>query len=204
MNKVIVFNSSLYSDSEAEFRKSLSGEADEVFVVILPGADVSLRLGYDLVSPGSKVCISGLFISSGTQKVSVTADLNHEAGGCYSLQEFKGIATGDSKVKFSGKIVVAHDAQKTEAYQKNNNLLLSESAVVTTEPQLEIYADDVKCSHGATVARLDRNEQFYMQSRGIGIEEAQFLQILSFLSPVLKGLPEDLAEEVLAKVKQIL
>ena len=85
---------------------------------------------------------------------------------------------------------MAAGAEKTEALQENHSLLLSENAFVQSSPQLEIYADDVVCSHGATVGSLDENEQFYMRSRGISLEEARRLQILSFLSPVLEGLPE--------------
>ena len=200
MNKVLIFNSAIYPDSEAAFKNG----GGEVFVVILPGKDVKLNLDCVLASEGERLTISGLFIASAQQRVELNLDIRHEVGSCYSLQDFKGIASGSSKVKFSGRIVVAHDAQKTEAYQKNNNLLLSQTAEVSTEPQLEIYADDVKCSHGATVAQLDRNEQFYMQSRGIGLADARYLQCISFLSSVLKGLPEDLIEEVLEKVRELL
>ena len=93
-------------------------------------------------------------------------------------------------MKFEGLVYVAAGAEKTEALQENHSLLLSENAFVQSSPQLEIYADDVVCSHGATVGSLDENEQFYMRSRGISLEEARRLQILSFLSPVLEGLPE--------------
>ena len=89
--------------------------------------------------------------------------------------------------------MVAPDAQKTEAFQENHNILFTESAKVETRPQLEIYADDVKCSHGATVGRLNEDELFYMRSRGIPKEEAETLQMLSFLSPVI---PEGREKEI--------
>ena len=82
------------------------------------------------------------------------------------------------------------DAQVTEAYQENHNLLLSDTAKVDTMPQLEIYADDVKCSHGATIGKLNEDEQFYMRSRGIPESEAKVLQMVSFISPVLDILPD--------------
>jgi Fe-S cluster assembly protein SufD len=110
--------------------------------------------------------------------------MHHRAPGCISHQLINGIAGGTSKVTFDGRIVVAPDAQQTEAYQENHNILLSETARVETTPQLEIYADDVKCSHGATVGRLDEDALFYMRTRGIPEREARMLQILSFLSPV--------------------
>ncbi|MDE5732205.1 MAG: SufD family Fe-S cluster assembly protein, partial [Bacteroidales bacterium] len=90
-----------------------------------------------------------------------------------------------SSVDFYGKITVVKDAQHTEAYQENHNILISDYAKVNTKPQLEIYADDVKCSHGATIGRLNEEEQFYMRSRGISLEDARVLQMISFLSPVL-------------------
>ena len=86
--------------------------------------------------------------------------------------------------------MVAQDAQKTEAYQENHNLLISDTAKMDTKPQLEIYADDVKCSHGATVGRLNEEEQFYMRSRGIPEKEAMVLQMISFISPVVGHIPD--------------
>ena len=102
---------------------------------------------------------------------------------------------------------MAQDAQKTEAYQANHNLLLSETARVNTKPQLEIYADDVKCSHGATIGKLNEDEQFYMRSRGISLEEARFLQMISFVSPVFDIVPdgderERLKSEVEAAIRE--
>ena len=107
-----------------------------------------------------------------------------------SRQLFKGIAGGTARTDFYGKIMVAQDAQKTEAYQENHNLLISDTAKMDTKPQLEIYADDVKCSHGATVGRLNEEEQFYMRSRGIPQREAMVLQMLSFISPVISHIPD--------------
>ena len=104
---------------------------------------------------------------------------------------------------FYGKIVVEQDAQKTEAYQENHNLLLSDQAKVNTKPQLEIYADDVKCSHGATVGRLDEDAQFYMRSRGITLQQAKALQMLSFVSPVLSRLVKDKESIVLVVEKAV-
>ena len=87
---------------------------------------------------------------------------------------------------------MAQDAQKTEAYQENHNIVLSDEALVNTKPQLEIYADDVKCSHGATVGKLNEDERFYMRSRGIPEEEAKVLQMISFVAPVIVGLDDEI------------
>ena len=93
---------------------------------------------------------------------------------------------------------MAQDAQKTEAYQENHNIVLSDDATVDTKPQLEIYADDVKCSHGATVGKLNEDEQFYMRSRGIPEDEAKVLQMISFVAPVLAGIED---EELSARIE---
>ena len=105
-------------------------------------------------------------------------------------------------MKFYGKIIVAPDAQKTEAYQTNHNLIVSAGAKAEAKPQLEIYADDVKCSHGATVGQLNEDEQFYMRSRGIPENEARVLQMISFIAPVLaKVEDENRREELQATVE---
>ena len=98
---------------------------------------------------------------------------------------------GTASVRFDGTIIVAPDAQQTEAFQENHNIVLTETAKVDTKPQLEIYADDVKCSHGATVGRLNEDEQFYMRSRGIPEDEAIVLQMISFVAPVLAGIDDE-------------
>ena len=94
----------------------------------------------------------------------------------------------------------APDAQKTEAYQENHNILLDDTARVETRPQLEIYADDVECSHGATTGYLNPDEQFYMRSRGIPEDEARRLQVISFLSSVLEDVPEEVRDGILAAI----
>ena len=101
---------------------------------------------------------------------------------------------------FEGRIVVAPDAQKTEAYQENHNIVLTDSAHVETTPQLEIYADDVKCSHGATVGRLDEDALFYMRTRGVPERDARVLQMLSFLSPVTPDADRDRVEQAVIQL----
>jgi Fe-S cluster assembly protein SufD len=98
---------------------------------------------------------------------------------------FKGILDDDATGSFNGKILVRKDAQKTLAYQKNNNILLSTAARMNTKPHLEIYADDVKCSHGATVGQLDMEALFYLRSRGIGEKEARHLLMYAFANEIV-------------------
>ena len=165
----------------------------ELSYVILPGQSKDINLSIDLDTPGQELKITGLYLCTGEEVVNFNIVVNHSVLGCRSTQLIKGIAGGSSKVTFNGRIVVAQDAQKTEAFQENHNILLSESARVETKPQLEIYADDVKCSHGATIGRLNEDELFYMRSRGIPKADAQALQMLSFLSPVI---PDDRRDEI--------
>ena len=167
---------------------SIVAEADtdvNVTVLAMPGKDIDLPISVDLVGEGADVKISGLYLCSGADKMQIRTEVRHRVPSCVSMQLFNGIASGKSKARFYGKIVVAPDAQKTEAYQTNHNLVISEGAKAEAKPQLEIYADDVKCSHGATVGQLNEDEQFYMRSRGIPEEEAKVLQMISFIAPVL-------------------
>lgn len=170
-----------------------AGETLELQYVVLPGENRDIRVSIDLCGSGAEAHIKGLYLCKDQEKVTFRILMHHRAPGCKSTQLVKGIAGGSAQVHFDGRIVVAPDAQQTEAYQENHNIVLTDTAQVTTRPQLEIYADDVKCSHGATVGRLNDDELFYMRSRGIPEAEARKLQILSFLSPVI---PADSREAV--------
>ena len=170
-----------------------TGETLRLQFVVLPGESRDLDLSVDLLGPGAELDLKVLYLCAADEQVSIRTLVHHRAPGCHSTQLIKGIAGGRAKVRFGGTIVVAPDAQQTEAYQENHNIVLTDQAQVDTQPQLEIYADDVKCSHGATVGRLNPDELFYMRSRGIPEKEARTLQMLSFLSPVI---PEGREEEI--------
>lgn len=170
----------------------------DIVVLVFPGVSADLKLDVRLVGEGAEANIYGAYICGSDEKVRIAVDMRHDVPHCNSRQLFKGIAGGSSKVDFYGKIVVAQDAQKTEAYQENHNILLSDNAKVDTKPQLEIYADDVKCSHGATIGRLNEEEQFYMRSRGISLEDAKVLQMISFIAPVLEHVEDEAQREALA------
>ena len=166
-----------------------------VLLIALPGVSADVSLKVDLNGEGARFAINGVGISTADEKIRVHVELRHNVPGCSSSQLFKNLVGGMALVDFYGRIIVAQDAQKTEAYQANHNLLLSETARVNTKPQLEIYADDVKCSHGATIGKLNEDEQFYMRSRGISLAEARFLQMISFVSPVIELVPEETERE---------
>ena len=167
-----------------------AGEKRSAAFLVPRGVSGSFEVVYELAGEGAELDLTGVYACCGEQKVDFRITVRHLCAGCVSHQLFKGLAEDEARVKFEGLVYVAAGAEKTEALQENHSLLLSENAFVQSSPQLEIYADDVVCSHGATVGSLDENEQFYMRSRGISLEEARRLQISSFLSPVLEGLPE--------------
>ena len=176
-----------YKDPFVVLRPSYTVKAGEklsLSFVVLPGESRDIDISIDLVGEGAEAEIKGLYLCGADERVNFRILMHHRAPGCVSHQLINGIAGGTSKVLFDGRIVVAPDAQQTEAYQENHNILLSESAHVETTPQLEIYADDVKCSHGATIGRLDEEALFYMRTRGVPEKEARVLQMMSFLSPV--------------------
>ncbi|MBR5834935.1 MAG: SufD family Fe-S cluster assembly protein [Bacteroidales bacterium] len=168
-----------------------AGQKTDMVLLIMPGVSCDVRLDVRLTGEGAEANIYGAYICGGNEKVNIAVDMHHDVPYCNSRQLFKGIAGGASKVDFYGKIIVAKDAQRTEAYQENHNILLSDEAKVDTKPQLEIYADDVKCSHGATIGRLNEEEQFYMRSRGISLEDAKVLQMISFIAPVLENIQDE-------------
>jgi len=177
-----------------------AGEVLNLQFVVLPGESREIDIAIDLCGPGAEAHLKGLYLCKADEKVRFKVLMHHRAPACRSTQLFNGIAGGEADVRFDGTIVVAPDAQQTEAFQENHNIVLTESAKVVTKPQLEIYADDVKCSHGATVGQLNQDEIFYMRSRGIPEKEAKTLQMLSFLSPVI---PAGREEEVEKAVRSL-
>ena len=171
----------------------------DMVLLVMPGVSCDVKLDVKLAGEGAEANIYGAYVCGSQERVKISVDMHHDLPHCNSRQLFKGIAGGTSRVDFYGKIIVAQDAQRTEAYQENHNILLTDGAKVDTKPQLEIYADDVKCSHGATIGRLNEEEQFYMRSRGITLEDAKVLQMISFIAPVLENVPETDREAVAAQ-----
>ena len=167
----------------------------DMVLLVMPGVSCDVKLDVKLAGEGAEANIYGAYVCGGDERVKISVDMHHDLPHCNSRQLFKGIAGGTSRVDFYGKIIVAQDAQRTEAYQENHNILLTDGAKVDTKPQLEIYADDVKCSHGATIGRLNEEEQFYMRSRGISLEDAKVLQMISFIAPVLENIEDETERE---------
>ena len=131
--------------------------------------------------------IKGVTIIGNKQHVDHNTLIQHNKPNCNSHQDYKGIYDNKSTGVFNGKIIVEKQAQKTNAFQSNNNILLSDKATINAKPQLEIYADDVKCSHGCTVGQLDKNALFYLKSRGIPEKEATALLMYGFANNILES-----------------
>ena len=139
-------------------------------------------------SDGGSCSLNGLYIANGTQHVDCQTYVDHTVPHCTSDQSYRGILDGQSRGVFHGRVIVRQDAQKTDARQTNKNLVLSPQARADTKPQLEIHADDVKCSHGATIGRLDESALFYLRSRGIDESSAQSILTRAFASEVISGI----------------
>jgi len=134
---------------------------------------------------GSHADVLGLYLMDKQQHIDNQIRIDHNVAHCTSNELFKGILDEDASAVFNGYIHVARDAQKTNAYQNNNNILLTPTATINTMPFLEIYADDVKCSHGATVGQLDQEAMFYIRSRGISAANARLLLMYAFAADII-------------------
>jgi Fe-S cluster assembly protein SufD len=134
---------------------------------------------------GAECAMDGLFLAGGRQHVDNHTCIDHAVPDCTSRERYKGVLDGRARGVFNGRIVVRQDAQHTDAHQSNHNLLLSDDAEVDTKPQLEIFADDVRCSHGATVGNLDNDALFYLRSRGLDEPFARGLLTYAFMREVI-------------------
>jgi Fe-S cluster assembly protein SufD len=154
-------------------------------VVSLQGGVIRNNLNIKLEGQGAECHAHGLMLTDKKQHIDNSVFIDHAKPNCTSNQLYKGILDHESSGAFTGKILVNRDSQKTMAYQKNSSLLLSNEARMNAKPQLEIYADDVKCSHGSTIGQLDEDSLFYLRARGIGEEEARLMLMNAFALEIL-------------------
>ena len=181
----------LQRESERAFHiASLSARqaADSRFtseVVSLGSALARNDIATVLDAPGSECVFDGLYLTSGKQHVDHHTTIDHQQPHCTSHELYKGVLDGRSTAVFNGKVFVRPNAQKSDAQQMNKNLLLSEDAVINTKPQLEIFADDVKCTHGAAIGRLDDDALYYLRARGIGEAAARRVLIHAFANELI-------------------
>jgi len=153
--------------------------------IALGGSIVRNTIVAVLAGEGAECTLNGLSLTTGRQLIANHTTIDHASGNCASRELYKAILDGKSHGVFNGKIYVRKDAQKTDAKQTNKTLLLSDEATIDTKPQLEIFADDVKCTHGATVGQLDEEQVFYLRSRGIGETDARDLLTFAFASDII-------------------
>ena len=158
--------------------------------VLIGGALVRNNVHPVLAGEVGECLINGLFIGTGRQHLDNYMLVEHASPHCSSRQFYTGILDGHAHGVFHGRIIVHKDAQKTDAKQTNRNLLISDSAQIDTKPQLEIYADDVKCTHGATIGQIDENSLFYLRSRGIDEASARTLLLVAFASECVERMKE--------------
>jgi len=149
---------------------------------------------------GGECTLNGLYIIDGTQLFDAHTLMDHAKPHCNSHEHYKGILDDKSRGVFNGKIIVRQDAQKTNAFQENNSILLSDEALVNTKPQLEIFADDVKCSHGATIGQMDDDAKFYLKSRGIGEEASKGILLHAFASDVITSIKIESVRNYIEKI----
>src|SRR3989339_631693 len=149
---------------------------------------------------GGESMLNGLFLIEGTQLFDAHTLIDHAKPHCNSHEHYKGILMGSSRGVFNGKVIVRKNAQKTNAFQENNNIILSDDALVNTKPQLEIFANDVKCSHGATIGQLDNDAMFYLKTRGIGVDRAKAILIHAFASDVVRYIKVNAVREYIESI----
>jgi Fe-S cluster assembly protein SufD len=171
--------------------------------ITLHGGKVRNNLNIKLKGEGASCDALGLFLIDKQQHVDNFTLIEHQVPHCTSSQHYKGVLDDSATGAFTGKIHVFPEAQQTQAFQTNNNVLLSRNAKMHIKPQLEIYADDVKCSHGATIGQMDENALFYMQSRGIPREESRLMLMYAFANDVISGIKhvalQDRIEDLVSK-----
>lgn len=168
--------------------------------VTVSGAIIRNNLNIDIDGQGSEANMYGLYLTKGSTHVDNHTTVDHIQPNSNSNELYKGIMDGKSHGVFNGKIYVRSEAQKTNAFQSNNNILLSDQAVINTKPQLEIWADDVKCSHGCTTGQMDEEAVFYLRARGIGEAHARALILKAFASDIVKKVSNEWLAEYLENI----
>jgi len=152
-----------------------------------------------VLSEGTEATLNGLYLANGTQHIDNHTIIDHAKPHGTSHELYKGILDGKANAVFNGRIIVRKDAQKTDSKQTNKNLVLSDDAVINTKPELQILADDVRCTHGATIGQLDAEAAFYLQSRGIGKREARDMLTYAFAQDILDRIKVPALKESLEK-----
>jgi len=176
------------TNTETDIKEDSSFTA---LTISLSGEMLRNNLSLNILGSNSEGNMYGLYLLDGTTHVDNHTNVDHTVPHAESNELYKGVLKDKSRGVFNGKIFVRQDAQKTNAFQQNNNILLSDDAIINTKPQLEIWADDVKCSHGCTTGQLDEEALFYLQARGIGKAQAKALLLYAFTGEVLEHIKDE-------------
>ena len=166
----------------------------------LGGGMVRNDLDIDIAQPGAEVSFDGLYLAGDGQHIDNHTRVDHRVGPATSRQEYRGILNGNCRCVWNGKAIVHKGADGTDARQANHNLLLSEKAEIDAKPELEIYADDVKCSHGTTVGQLDETALFYLRSRGLGRNQATRVLTHAFAAGLVQRAPVAAATDTITEL----
>ncbi len=180
------FNMNTALHSSVQFLQATNSKAHS-FTVTLGGKWVRNNLTFSLKGEYAESYLQGLYFPSASNVIDNHTLVQHLVPNCYSMENYKGIIQDKGTAVFNGKIFVAPDAQKTNAYQSNKNILLSKEGSVNTKPQLEIFANDVKCSHGSSTGTLDPDMLFYMQARGIELGKAKKMLIVAMIEEIIQS-----------------
>ena len=179
-----------------EFKiRQLADSRLKIVVITFNGGDIRNSYHVDLDGEGADTQIYGLYLIDKTQHVENRLKVNHNVPHCTSNEKFKGILDDEASGVFNGHVYVAKNAQKTDAQQNNSNILLTSKAKINTQPFLEIYADDVKCSHGTSTGQLDQEAMFYMRQRGISKANARILLMYAFAAEVSNHIGNEMLHE---------
>ncbi len=176
-NSILIDNLNIFQDSDSTCN---------INTFIFGGCFIRNNLNFEQNGLNSESNMNGISVLDNNQFADNHTFIDHKVPNCRSNEMYKGIYMGNSKGVFNGKIMVRPDAQKIDAFQSNNNLLLSDNSTIDSKPQLEIYADDVKCSHGCTIGQLSEDAMFYMRSRGIAEKEAKAVLSYAFASEAIE------------------
>lgn len=168
----------------------------------LGGGLVRNDLDIDIARPGAEVAFDGLYLAGDGQHLDNHTRIDHRVGPATSRQEYRGILNGRCRCVWNGKAIVHEGADGTDADQANHNLLLSEKAEIDAKPELEIYTDDVKCSHGTTVGQLDETSLFYLRTRGLGKQHAMQVLTHAFAAGLVSRVPVDAAKETISELME--
>ena len=171
--------------------KCYSNSFFENFILSLGSNLIKNEIHCDLLEPFSSCFINGVMLLNGHQHHELKTNINHMSEKCKSSQLIKSVLLEESNGTYQGKIYVDKTAQKTNGYQLSKALILSENSEFNSKPELEIYADDVKCSHGSTTGNIDENSQFYLMSRGLTKEQANKMIVQGFLNEAIETITED-------------